>query len=121
MADGPNVTRFAYLWHAHPNSARLLQELERAARALGLQMHPVEVREPYPFDQAFATMAEAHAEALITLPSGVFGTRRTQIVDLASQTRLPGIFPEWHFAEAGASCRTGRAWRRTFIALPPMW
>jgi putative ABC transport system substrate-binding protein len=97
----PGVTRVAYLWHAARIGPRALHELQTAARSLGVQLHPVEVREPYPFDQAFATMAEAHAEALITLPSGVFGTRRTQIVDLASQTRLPGIFPERHFAEAG--------------------
>ena len=97
----PGVTRVAYLWHAARTSAHVLQELETAARALGMQLQPVEVRDPYPFDQAFATMAEAHADALITLPSGVFASRRTQIVDLASKTRLPGIFPGREFAEAG--------------------
>ena len=97
----PGVTRVAYLWHAAPNSAPQLQETERAARALGIQLHPVEVREPYLFDQAFATMAEAHAKALITQPSALFFTRHTQIVDLAAKTRLPGIFPEREFAEAG--------------------
>jgi hypothetical protein len=42
------------------------------------------MRKPYAFDQAFATMAEAHADALITLPSGLFGNRRTQIVTIPS-------------------------------------
>jgi putative ABC transport system substrate-binding protein len=97
----PGVTRVAYLWHTVPINARVLQELETAARALGVQLLPVEVREPYPFDQAFATMAEAHADALITLPSTVFVSRRTQIVDLASKTRLPGIFPDRELADAG--------------------
>jgi putative ABC transport system substrate-binding protein len=97
----PGVTRVAYLWHAAPHNARVLQELETAARALGVQLLPVEVREPYPFDQAFATMAEAYADALITLPSTVFVSRRTQIVDLASKTRLPGIFPDRELADAG--------------------
>ena len=97
----PGVTRVAYLWHTVPINARVLQELETAARALGVQLLPVEVQEPYPFDQAFATMAEAHADALITLPSTVFVSRRTQIVDLASKTRLPGIFPDRELAEAG--------------------
>jgi ABC-type uncharacterized transport system substrate-binding protein len=97
----PGVTRVAYLWHSSRTRARVLQELETAARALGVQLQPVEVRDPYPFDQAFATMAEAHADALITQSTGVFGTRLTQIVDLASKTRLPGIFPAREFAEAG--------------------
>jgi putative ABC transport system substrate-binding protein len=97
----PGVTRVAYLWDAALLNARALQETETAARALGVQLLPVEVREPYPFDQAFATMAEAHADALITLPSTVFMNRRTQIVDLASKTRLPGIFPDRELADAG--------------------
>ncbi len=95
----PGVTRIAYLWHHGPNLA--LQVLQTAARALGVQLHPVEVRDPYPFDETFATMAEAHADALITQPSPVFFGRRTQIVDLAARMRLPGIFPEREFAEAG--------------------
>jgi ABC-type uncharacterized transport system substrate-binding protein len=97
----PGVTRVAYLWHATPLNARALQETETAAHALGVQLLPVEVREPYSFDQAFATMAEAHADALITLPSTVFMNRRTQIVDLASKTRLPGIFPDRELADVG--------------------
>ena len=97
----PGVTRVAYLWDAVLLNARALQETETAARALGVQLLPVAVREPYPFDQAFATMAEAHADALITLPSTVFVNRRTQIVDLASKTRLPGIFPDRELADAG--------------------
>jgi putative tryptophan/tyrosine transport system substrate-binding protein len=97
----PGVTRVAYLWDAALLNARAWQETETAARALGVQLLPVEVREPYPFDQAFATMAEAHADALITLPSTVFMNRRTQIVDLASKMRLPGIFPDRELADAG--------------------
>ena len=52
-------------------------------------------------DAAFAAMAEAHADALITQPSAVFWERRTQIVDVAARKQLPGIFPERELAEAG--------------------
>ena len=97
----PGITRVAYLWHSARINARALQELETAARALGVQLQPMEVRDPYPFDQAFATMAEAHADAFITMPSAVFWDRRTQIVDLASKTRVPGLFPDREFADTG--------------------
>ena len=96
----PSITRVAYL-RSSLFTDHNFQEAETAARALGLQLHPVTVREPYPFAQAFATMAEAHADALITPPITVFFYRRTQIVDLALQTRLPGMFPDREFAEAG--------------------
>ena len=68
---------------------------------MGVQLHPVEVRDPYSFDQAFATMTEVHADALITQPSVVFLNRRTQLVDLAARMQLPGIFPDRELAEAG--------------------
>jgi putative tryptophan/tyrosine transport system substrate-binding protein len=97
----PGVTRVAYPWGAALLHARAWHERETAAHALGVQLLPVDVREPYPFDQAFATMAAAHADALITLPRTVFLNRRTQIVDLASKTRLPGIFPDRELADAG--------------------
>ena len=97
----PGVTRVAYLWVATALTPRALQETETAAHALGVQLQPLEVRAPYPFDQAFATMVAARPDALITQPSEVFLGRRTQIVDLAAQTQLPGIFPEREFAEAG--------------------
>jgi putative ABC transport system substrate-binding protein len=97
----PGVTHVAYLWHAARIAPHALHEAETAARALGVQLHPVEVRAPYLFEQAFATMTAAHADALITLPSAVFADRRTQILELAVKTRLPGIFPEKKYAEAG--------------------
>ena len=97
----PGVTHVAYLWHTGLQAASSLHEVERAARALGVQLHPVEVREPYAFDQAFATMAAAHVDALLAQPSGVFFGRRTQIVDWAAQTRLPAIFDDREFAKAG--------------------
>jgi putative tryptophan/tyrosine transport system substrate-binding protein len=97
----PGVTRVAYLWHTTALTTRALHETETAAHALGVQLHPLEVRAPYPLDQVFATMAAVHPDALITQPSEVFFGRRTQLVDLAAQTQLPGMFPEREFAEAG--------------------
>ncbi len=105
----PGVTRVAYLWTSLPFSARALKEAERAARALGIQLHPVEVHALYPFDQAFAAMAEAHADALITQPSAEFFTHRAQLVALAAQTKLPTIFPEREFVEAGGLMAYGNS------------
>ena len=105
----PGVTRVAYLWYAAPNAAPFLQEAERVVRALGIQLHPVEVRDPYPFDQAFATMAAAHTDALTTQPNAEFFTRRTQIVDLAAKMRLPVIFDTREFVEAGGLMAYGNS------------
>jgi putative ABC transport system substrate-binding protein len=105
----PGITRVAYLWVENLLTARALHEAERAAHALNLQLYPVEVREPFPFDEAFATIAAAHADALLVQPSVEFATRRTQIVDLAAQTRLPAIFEAREFAEAGGLMTYGNS------------
>ena len=101
----PGVTRVAYLWRALTPSAigaRLLrQETEKAAHTLGMQFHAVEVRDVDSVDAAFATIAAAHADALIVPPLAVFRESRIRIVDLAVQMRLPGMFPGRVFADAG--------------------
>jgi putative ABC transport system substrate-binding protein len=119
-ATVPGVTRVGYLWHTSAFTARNLPEAETAARALGLELHPVEVREPYPFDQAFATMAEAHVEAFITQPSPEFFSRRRQLADVAARRQLPGIFPDRGLADVGGLMAYGRAGQRPGTAPPPM-
>jgi putative ABC transport system substrate-binding protein len=113
----PGITRVGYLWHTAPITARSLQETERATLALGLQLHPVEVREPYRFDQAFAALAEAHVDVLLLQPSGLFFTHRTEIANLAIQARLPLIFGEREFAEAGGLMTYGNSLPAVFYRL----
>lgn len=77
------------------------KETSLAARALGVQLHDVPVRSPQELDGAFTTMTREHLGAFLTLPDPMFWNRRTQIADLAARSRLPAIFPEREFVEAG--------------------
>lgn len=98
----PGVSRVAYLWHGCGVTCdRDLQSAKRAAAALGMQLIPVEVADPWPLEKAFAAMAEAHADAFVPMPSPVFVSLLPQIVALSTQRRLPGIFFEREFVEAG--------------------
>jgi len=98
----PNVSRVAVLWSTgnltHPAQWR---ELEAAARVLGVQLHPLEVQNPNELDSIFAAMTRAGAEALITLADPVLWNHRTRVVELTAQRRLPAMFPEREFADAG--------------------
>jgi putative ABC transport system substrate-binding protein len=71
------------------------------ARALGVRLHPQEVREPHAFEPAFAAMRQAHADALITFGDVFTLQHRTQIARLAAQRRLPAIYELRAFVEAG--------------------
>ena len=105
----PNVSRVAVLWSTgnltHPAQWR---ELEAAAHVLGVQLHPLEVPHPNELDSIsneldsiFAAMTTAGAEALITLADAVLWNHRTRVVELTAQHRLPAMFPEREFADAG--------------------
>ena len=55
----PAITHVAVLVNpANPNTAAQLRETQRAAQALQVQMHPVEVRGPQELDQAFSTIRQ---------------------------------------------------------------
>jgi putative tryptophan/tyrosine transport system substrate-binding protein len=96
------TTRVAVLWNAtNPAAAGFLGETEAAAHALGLQVHTVAVRSPADLDRAFEAIASAQPSALITLADGMLLDNRRRIVAFAAQRRLPALFPDRDFAEAG--------------------
>jgi len=98
----PQTTLVAVLWNAtNPAAAGFLGETEAAARALGLQVHAVAVHSPADLDGAFEAIASAQPSALITLADGMLVDNRRRIVAFAAQRRLPALFPDRDFAEAG--------------------
>jgi putative tryptophan/tyrosine transport system substrate-binding protein len=98
----PQTLLVAVLWKAeNPGLAGPLEETQAAAHALGLQLHSIEVRTPSDLDLAFEAMARTRPSALITLADGMLVDNRARIVAFAAKSRLPAIFPDRDFAEAG--------------------
>ncbi|MBI2554481.1 MAG: ABC transporter substrate-binding protein [Candidatus Rokubacteria bacterium] len=99
----PRISRVAVLWNpAHPGAILALRETEVAARSLGLQLQSLEVRGPNPdFEGAFGAAARERAGALITLRNPLIVRHRTRIVNLAAKSRLPAMYDEREFVEAG--------------------
>jgi putative ABC transport system substrate-binding protein len=85
-----------------PSHVPQWQEMERAARTFGVQVHSLEVREPNPdFAGAFAAITRARADALITLSQPLMGVYQQQIVAFTVTQRLPAIFHRRGFVDAG--------------------
>jgi ABC-type uncharacterized transport system substrate-binding protein len=103
----PSATRVAVLLdpdYPHPPhvAQRVLDDSERASRALGLRLERFEVRTSEDFDKAFARIRQSRAEGVTYIQTPLFFHQRAQIADLAIKHRLPlvaGIRPQ---AEAGA-------------------
>ena len=71
------------------------------AHSLGIKLQLVEVRRPNDFERAFSAMKKERAEALVPLRSPLIGNQVKQIIELAAQDRLPVMYDERGFAEAG--------------------
>ena len=81
--------------------------LERAARALGVQLQHVEAGAPAAFEAAFAAMVDGGAEALLIVNSALFGAHKQQLLALALLHRLPTVAYARSFAEAGSLLTIG--------------
>ena len=101
----PDVGRVAALWqpggHGAHTERDMLQRVEEAARALGVQLQFVEARSPADIDRAFSEMTRARADALTVLPSNMFHNERGRLVDLAAKNRLPAVYPWREFVDRG--------------------
>jgi putative ABC transport system substrate-binding protein len=113
----PTVSRVGVLWNpANPASALLVRTADVAAQAVGVQVHHVEARGPEAFDNAFAALTSAHADALLVMPDPMFLLHRRRLAELAATLHLPTIYNSRAFVEAGGLLGYGvsqpDAWRR---------
>ncbi len=61
----------------------------------------VEAQDPTKLEQAFAAVASQRAGALMVLTDVMFINNRRRIVELATKSRLPAIYPEREFVGVG--------------------
>ena len=98
----PTASRVAVLFNpANSSAVSQWREIEGTARALGVQLHAIEVRQADELERAFAIAASEGAGALIVFRDFFIETHRTQILHLAAQRRLPAIAWVRTFAEGG--------------------
>ncbi len=99
----PAASRVAYLYYpgaGSPNPATGT-EREAATRALGLTVQPYRVQAPEELEGAFTAMTKARAEALLVDPSVFLSVHRQRIIELAAKSRLPAMYADRDFVEAG--------------------
>jgi putative ABC transport system substrate-binding protein len=101
----PGLSRVAALWHPNAYSERtmagVLNEIEVAARTLGLQLQLVPAVGPDDFVSAFAAMVREHADALIVMPSPMLFGEYRRIVSIAAKSRLPAMGAAREFVDLG--------------------
>jgi putative ABC transport system substrate-binding protein len=84
-----------------PNAETQSRDLQLAAGILGLQLRVLSVSSERDFDQAFATLAQLRAGALIIASDPFFTTRSEQLVALELRYSIPAIHSYRQYAVAG--------------------
>ena len=98
----PKVSRVAVLWNStSPVEPLGFRETLAAAAAAGVEIQSIEVRTPDDYRAAFATVTASGADALYAFGNPVNFKHRQLIADFALKSRLPGIYEEKLFVDAG--------------------
>jgi putative ABC transport system substrate-binding protein len=101
----PTVSRVATLRHAgsvlDPATSSWEKSIEAAARVLGVTLQSYRVQDPGELAGAFAAMTKARAGALLVVPSSFFDVHKQRIIDLATRSRMPTMYPDGAFVEDG--------------------
>jgi putative ABC transport system substrate-binding protein len=117
----PGLSRVAFLWNPDVRGAVLdYNETEAAARLLGLQLQSVEVVRGEDFDRAFSAVTKGRSQAFIMPARNPVGfANRGQIASLAQKNRLPSMYGQEEYVDAGGLMSYGPnnadLWRRAAV------
>ena len=96
----PGLLRVAVLWNsANPSVSLGLRDTRLAADKLGINIEPVQVREPKDFSVAFTNLTQLRPEALVLFQDALTLQHRKEIIDFVARARMPTMY-------------TGREWVR---------
>jgi len=98
----PNMSSIAVLSNPkNPQQKIEMKEMQTAAQAMGLRLHPAEVSTEDELEDAFVAMNKAGVQALILLTDSIFFSQRKRTVDLARKYKLPAMYFFQVFVEEG--------------------
>ena len=99
----PGLSRVAvFETSTQPGTAQMLREVDLVAGAFGVKLQHLNVLGPKDFETAFRAAGKGRADAvLMIVPGRVAIRRRREIADLAVKSRLPAIYPQSEYVEAG--------------------
>jgi len=115
MASGLSAKRLDLLKQAVPRLSRVLvlsylvdpiaapqvKELESAARSLGVKLLVRDIQTGADVPAAFDAGARWHADGLLTTAESILVVERKRIVELASQHKLPALYPYRAVVDSG--------------------
>jgi ABC-type uncharacterized transport system substrate-binding protein len=98
----PQLSRLAALANRDvPGYGVQMKEVEVAAQTIGLQLQVEDIRGPNDLEKAFSAITKGRAGALLGLTNSTFNILRSRIAELAVKSRLPTMYGDRAFVDAG--------------------
>ena len=98
----PRIDRLVVIANvANPQAVLEMSQVQTAARALGLEVVPFEIRQAKDIATSFARLKQ-QADALYIVQDTLMVANRTQVITFALGARLPTIVSSSDFVKAGA-------------------
>jgi putative tryptophan/tyrosine transport system substrate-binding protein len=100
---------------SNPNAEHQVNDLEAAARILGLEPVVLAGSNEREIDSSFATMAERRIGALVVTADGFLMSRQDQIIGLTARYAVPAMYPLSQYVAAGGLMSYGANLRDAFL------
>jgi putative ABC transport system substrate-binding protein len=98
----PRISRVAIIW-SERDQKQSMKEVEAAGQALGIQIQSlvVIVGRLGTLESAFSAMSQERPDGLLVGPSSVINRHRARLAEFAAKRRLPTIYAQSRFVDAG--------------------
>lgn len=108
-ATAPQLARVAVLTNpGNMAHTAMLKSVEDAAQRIGVRVFQAKAQTPAEIERAFASMIRERASAVMVGLDPLFIQQQRQIASLAAKNRLPSIFANREYAEAGGLMSYGQ-------------
>jgi putative tryptophan/tyrosine transport system substrate-binding protein len=98
----PNLNRVAVLSGPDQRNYDVqMTELKAAAQGLHLELQPLQMQKADDVENAFSEMKNANVRAFFLLVNPAFGAFRNRILEFATQGKLPGMYSNQDWVNAG--------------------
>jgi putative ABC transport system substrate-binding protein len=98
----PKLSRLAILGTStNPGYAQVIREVELTAKAFGMKLQHLDVLDSKDIETAIRVASKGRADGVLVLTSAVLVPQRVKFAELAVKNRLPAIYSNSQYVEAG--------------------
>jgi ABC-type uncharacterized transport system substrate-binding protein len=114
----PDIRRIVFLMNpSNPLDARMLEEAQKAARTLSVELETLRARNADDLDVALSALPRSTADGLLVANDLFLVVNRAKIAQAVRKAKLPAIFPFKEYHDAGALMSYGPTTREATRAV----